>query len=426
MSNIVARTYRPRDERAMNEVIQKSFKSGTANAYPLPPSRFVVIGELDGKVVGHTSIRPMLFYAGGAIIRTGVLHMVGTDPAYQHKGIGHTILDKVNEIMRNEGLVLSILGTPVPRFYAPKGWEEVGIRREISVSRAIIEAYVKKMVEKLEIRDGSLDHLNDYVILHERMARKYWFFVHANTEFMKMQAQKACQGSLTEFFHEIWSGGNLVGYVLGSRDASVKEGEPLKITVQELALDQYTPELVASIYKELLAYDEEFQSVAAGPNVVPELTVALKGLGGMVKRLEGVDMVRINMVKEFLVLIRDQLDSTLATFLQQNKRTEARDVVFNVDGERVLLAYRNDHLAVHEREGNSHHSATFALSRNDLVRVVTGGVAPSTLVKEGKARCDSRAVLDQLDAMFPPQPVTITSSNAYFQALLPEMGIALN
>src|SRR5512137_331685 len=142
--SIVARTFQPRDERAMNEVIQKSFKNPGANAYPLPPSRFVVIAELDGKVVGHTSIRPMLFHVGGSIVRAGILHMVGTDPAYQHKGIGHAMMDKVNEIMRRERLAISLLETPVPRFYGLKGWEIVSDRVDVTVPRAAVEAGAAK------------------------------------------------------------------------------------------------------------------------------------------------------------------------------------------------------------------------------------------------------------------------------------------
>jgi GNAT superfamily N-acetyltransferase len=408
----------------MNEVIQKSFKNPGANAYPLPPSRFVVIAELDGKVVGHTAIRPMLFHVGGAIVRTGILHMVGTDPAYHHKGIGHAMMDKVNEIMREERLVLSFLETPVPRFYALKGWEVVADRVEISIPRAAVEASAAKMAGNLVLRVGSLDRLADYTASRERMAAKCWFFVHTNEQYMKPLVEKAFQGSLVDFFHEIWYNGKCIGYVLGSRDASVKEGEALRIAVRELSLDVYEPALVAGIFKELLAFDDEFQAVVAGFHVVPGLAAAMKELGGVEARLSGnVDMVRINMVRDFLGHARDGLDAALIAFLRREKRKKGEDVLLDVDGERVLLSCSSGHLTLKDGDVVGGRGATLALSRDDIARVVTGRITPSTLVKEGKARCDRHTVLAQLDAMFPPQPVVINYSNSFFQAHGREMGI---
>jgi GNAT superfamily N-acetyltransferase len=425
MSNIVARTFQPRDERAMNEVIQKSFKNPAANAYPLPPPRFVVIAELDSKVVGHTSIRPMLFHVGGAIVRAGILHMVGTDPAYQHKGIGHAMLDKVDEIMRQERLVLSFLETPVPRFYSLKGWEVVADRVEISIPRAAVDAGAAKLAGKLELRDGYLDRLADYTASRERMAAKCWFFVHANEQYMKPLVEKACQGSLVEFFHEIWHDGKFVGYVLGSRDSSVKEGEALRIAVRELALDVYDPGLVAGIFKELLAFDDEFQAVVAGFHVVPGLAAAMKALGGTDAKVGGnVDMARITMAKVFFEAVRGQLDAALLGFLRKGKQKEGKDILVDVDGERILLSCKSGHLTIKDGKGATGQYAAFTLSRSDLAVAATGRAAPTALVKQGRARCEPRAVLEQLDAMLAPRPVVINYSNSLFQAHGREMGIA--
>ncbi|MEX2681646.1 MAG: GNAT family N-acetyltransferase [Candidatus Sigynarchaeota archaeon] len=423
---MLVRTFQPRDEQAMNEVIQKSFKNPGANAYPLPPSRFVVIAELDGKVAGHTSIRPMLFHVGGSILRAGVLHMVGTDPAYQKRGIGHAMLDKAVEIMRSERLVLSFLETPVPRFYASKGWEVIRERVEISVSRAAVETRASKAPVGIELRDGSIDRLASYVALRERMANKCWFFVYTNEGYMKQLVEKACQGSLVDFFNEIWRDDRLVGYVLGNRDASVKNGESLRISIQELALDEYEPGLVASVFKELLAFDDEFEAVSAGFHVVPGLAAAMKEFGGTENKIGGnVDMVRINMVKEFFEAIRGQLDDALADFLHDEKLGFANDVIIDVDGERVTLSRASGHLVIHEggsTKGN--RGAVFALTRNDLARIVAGQTTPSTLVREGKACCEPQAALEQLDAMFLLQPVVINYRNNFFQAHMKEMGIA--
>lgn len=408
----------------MNDVIQQSFKNPSANAYPLPPSRFVVIAELDGKVVGHTSIRPMLFHAGGSIVRAGILHMVGTDPAFHHKGIGHAMMDKVDEIMRAERLVLSFLETPVPRFYALKGWEVVSDRLEITIPRAAVDAVAATVAGKLELRDGSLDRLADYAASRERMGSDCWFFVRTNEQYMKLLVEKACQGSLVDLFHEIWLDGRYRGYVLGSRDSSVKAGEALRIAVRELALDVYEPALVASIFKELLAFDDEFQAVAAGFNVVPGLAVAMKALGGTEASAGGnVDMARITMVKEFFEATRGQIDAALTGFLRAGTKKEAKDVLLDVGGERVLLSCTSGHVTIKDGQLARGRCAAFTLSRNDLARVVTGRIAPTALVKGGKARCEPPAMLEQLDAMFPPRPVVINYSNSFFQAHVHEMGI---
>ncbi|NMC04526.1 MAG: GNAT family N-acetyltransferase [Candidatus Lokiarchaeota archaeon] len=424
MSNIITRTYEPRDERAMNEVIQQSFKNPNANAYPLPPSRFVVIAELDGKVVGHTSIRPMLFHVGGSIVRAGILHMVGTDPAHQHEGIGHAMLDKVTEIMRAERLAISLLETPVPLFYRLKNWEVVSDRVDVTVPRAAVEAGAAKFKGTLELRDGSLDRLAVYAGTRERMGSKCWFFVHTNGEYMKLLADKMFHGSLVEFFYEIWLGGQYKGYLFGSRDISIKEGEALRITIKELAMDAYDPATIAAIYKELLSFDDEFQAVGAGFNVVPGLAVAMKALGGTDVKVGGnVDMIRINMVREFFKAIRGQLEPALAGFLRKAKQKEAQDVLLDVDGERVVLSCKGGHVVVNDGTSSCDGCATFSLARTDLARVVTGLVAPSVLVTEGKARCEPRVTLAQLDAVFPPRPVVINYSNHFFTAHAGEMGI---
>jgi len=421
----MVRTFIPgSDEPAMNEVIRKSFNSATANAYPLPPARFVIVAEIDGKIVGHTSVRPMLFHMGAGLVRTANLHMVGTDPAYQHQGVGHAMMDEANEISRREHLAMSILETPVPEFYALKGWEVVGNRTTIMLDRKAIKTAVRDATVTLDIRDGTLDHVDQYVDLRETVAKRCWLFVYSNKEYLKGLITPACQGSLVDFFHEIWQDGRLVGYVFGSRDTSVKEGEPLKIAVRELILETYTPEIVAKIFAYLLEFDEEFTAVSTGFFIVPELAYAMISLGAKVDDPGGnKDMVRVTLVKELVDTMHGDIDQGLAKLAEIISGFQGKDVLLDVDGERVLLGCASGHVQAWEIKEMPEGVPVFSVSRNEFLHVVLGTASPSLLVQEGRAGCNSEAILEQLDAMFPLRPVVINYSNNLFQTHLKEMEI---
>ncbi|HME51009.1 MAG TPA: GNAT family N-acetyltransferase [Candidatus Lokiarchaeia archaeon] len=425
MDNIVVRTFNPTsDEQAMNEVIRKSFNSATANAYPLPPDRFVIIAEIDGKIVGHTSVRPMLLHMGNALVRTANLHMVATDPDYQRLGVGHAMMDKANEISRQERLAISILETPVPEFYALKGWEIVGNRVSLLVNRKDIEAAASQAKIDLQFRDGTLDHVDLYVDLRETVAKKCWLFAHANKDYLGGLIAPACQGSLVDFFHEIWQDEKLVGYVFGTRDSSAKEGEPLKIGVREMILETYTLDIVARVFSFLLEFDEEFEVVNAGNFVMPELETIMNSFGGTASNPGGnKDMVRVSMVKELLDELHDVIDRELVAFLKRTRKKKGEEFLLDVDGERVLLSCGSGHLQTWVINEIPEGIPAFSLTRNDLARVVMGTASPSSLVNEGKAGCTTDLVLEQLDAMFPPRPIVINYSNHLYQAYLEEMGI---
>jgi GNAT superfamily N-acetyltransferase len=424
MNGLIVRTYQPDDEPGMNKVIQASFKNPTSNAYPLPPARLVIIAELDGQIVGHTSIRPMLFHAGKAIVRGQILHMVGTDPSHQNEGIGHAMMDKVDEISHAERLPISLLETPVPEFYAQKGWEIIEPRIEVVVARETIEQAAALGGENVDIVDGSWERLGEYTKLREQFGSKYWLFVHTSEDYMKALISSALNGSIVDYFYEIKLDGQLAGYVLGSRDVSGKEGEALKIGVRELVLDNYDPGVVARVLAFLLDFNDEFQAVAAGHFITSGLQEAMLSIGGVKKDVGGgVDMAKIIMGKEWLDEIAEIIDGNLKQFLFREDHEPVQDILLDVAGERILLACATGHFTALPETDDSSAANEYAVSRNDFTRMAIGKVLPSTLVQEGKATFSADSILEQLDALFPPHPVLLNYLNDLYRTHIFEMEI---
>jgi hypothetical protein len=241
---------------------------------------------------------------------------------------------------------------------------------------------------------------------------------------MKAIIGPALNGSLVEFFHEIHVDGLLAGYVLGSRDASGKEGEDLKIGVRELVLDAYEPAIVARVLAFLLDFDDEFKAVSAGYFITQPLQDAMIAIGGTRKVLVGnVDMAKITKGKEWLDEIAGIIDESLQQFLLSDDHDPVQDILLDVAGERVLLACSAGHFTTGPEPDNPNAAIEFAMSRNDFTRMAIGRVLPSTLVQDGKATINDDRLLAQLDAMFPLHPVLLNYLNSLYRTHMEEMGI---
>nr|MDO8108669.1 GNAT family N-acetyltransferase [Candidatus Sigynarchaeota archaeon] len=423
MDNLIVRTFDPGDEQGVNEVMRKAFKSPNANAYPFPPSRFIVVAELDGAIVGHTTLRPMMFYVAGKKIPGNVLHMVATDPAQQKKGIGHAVLDRVIEISEREGQLVSVLETPVPRFYGLKGWEIIGDRKELVISKASL-GESKDLPPGMEIADGNKDHVQVYAGLRERFARQFTLFAAGNVEYFQRIYEFVNNGSIVNFFHEIRLNGKIAGYVGGSRDADVKEGEPLKVTIREIVLDQVSDGILVAILRHLLSFDDEFQAVSINFPVSKEIEAVLLARGVKSRDPGGnKDMVRVNSVDGVINALGSEIGAGLSALVKQRKGTRAEDIAIDVDGQRVLVQCGKETCKAAKIDGTVAVKNQLSIIRNAFAWMVLGIKTPSDLVKSGAARCNPASILPQLDAMFPKRLVVLNYYPNFYQAHLKEMGI---
>lgn len=297
METIITRTFKNGDEAQVNAVIKKSFNNPGANAYPFPPHRFIVVAEIGRKIIGHTSIRPLLMYVHGNPVRAGILHMVGTDPDYQEKGAGRLMMDKAIEIMAREKITMSLLKTPVPKFYEKKGWHVIVDRDEtIKIPREKFQGVKEENKERIEVLDGDLKDLGRYVELRNEHGKRFNCFSWTNDEFMTKIYEEHASGAITSFFHEVRINDAVEGYFLGKRMSEVKEGEKLAHVINELVLNKWSKAIIGKILEFLFSFDEEFERVDIHCPVPEKILPLLEKIGTMVQvPISLVDMARVNL-----------------------------------------------------------------------------------------------------------------------------------
>jgi ribosomal protein S18 acetylase RimI-like enzyme len=96
---------------ALTDGLDERFDLSLFHAIETPDS-FVLVGEIDGVIVGFlwATIEPMLERAGGE--RIGRIRLIYTEPEARGVGIGHEMLETVLAQLRAEGIA---------RFDAPVG-----------------------------------------------------------------------------------------------------------------------------------------------------------------------------------------------------------------------------------------------------------------------------------------------------------------
>jgi aminoglycoside 2'-N-acetyltransferase I len=80
------------------------------------------LADSRGRVVGHASVVPRWFEAGGRRLLTGYVEAVCTHPTWQRRGVASRLLGQANGYIR-EGFDLGALSTGVAAVYRSNGWE---------------------------------------------------------------------------------------------------------------------------------------------------------------------------------------------------------------------------------------------------------------------------------------------------------------
>jgi aminoglycoside 2'-N-acetyltransferase I len=78
--------------------------------------------EEHGEVVAHASVVPRRIEIGGAPLNAGYVEAVATDPSRQRAGYGTTVMEAIDEIVRQD-FEVGVLATSAHHFYERLGWQ---------------------------------------------------------------------------------------------------------------------------------------------------------------------------------------------------------------------------------------------------------------------------------------------------------------
>jgi aminoglycoside 2'-N-acetyltransferase I len=80
------------------------------------------LADARGRVVGHASVVPRRFEAGGRRLLVGYVEAVATHPAWRRRGVASRLLAQANAHIRGQ-FDLGALSTGVAAVYRSNGWE---------------------------------------------------------------------------------------------------------------------------------------------------------------------------------------------------------------------------------------------------------------------------------------------------------------
>ncbi|MHA1791438.1 MAG: GNAT family N-acetyltransferase [Promethearchaeota archaeon] len=440
MSDIITRTFRKEDESEVNQVIKKSFKNPGSNAYPFPPNDFVIVAEYAGRIVGHVSIRPFLVYLHGEKIKCGVLHMVATDPDYQHRGIGHAMLDKAIEIMRKKSILISLLWTPIAPFYEAKGWIKFARLGVITVSRENVKEKILSKKDEIIIEDLDSRFLNSIISLNHQFAKNHQIIAHMTPAYLDEIAKLYQDGSIIRFFHVILKNNKFIGYIYGERSSEMKIDEPLSINVQEWVMNFNDNSTVHGVLDYLLDFDDDFEQVKVSCPVDEELSSILNAMNSKVSLTESKDMIRINSLKNLVIQLKTflshnwqkQLKSLNANpctcmqlMLDEDDKNPVNIKNYNNDNEIIIhFSTKPPFLEIQDETRNSGEKCpVFSTTRKGWALIITGTKSASELIEQQVAKCESNDVIAMLDMIFPKTQSFIRYNTNLFQSHLPLMNI---
>ncbi|MHA1682972.1 MAG: GNAT family N-acetyltransferase [Promethearchaeota archaeon] len=412
---IVVRLMDDGDEEGVALVIRRSFNSAGAHASPYPDKRFIVVAEVDGRIVAHASIRPIITWFQGTLVPCGILHMVGTDPDYQHQGIGTKVLEKCVEVMKREHLLISLLMTPVPRFYAILDWISLHPKRDHVINREQAESVEGDDAVELEEFPSPAD-LDSCLAMREAFASNHDLFVHSNRQYFDMLVEPYVSASIVNFIHVIKREGKAIGYLFGTRDSSAVDEHSLGIIVHEIVCRDYYPGLVASILKYLLEFDDEFNKVQFHHPLDEKLVIVLEGMGAVPLDHGLQDMFRINSLELLCASLEEQFNTSWMRARETQERL-IRNCIIETDDERVLFQFTNNYLNVVPKVIPASFTPTFKTDRKTFTRIIAG-MSPASILLEGNNE-RSKLYMDaisQLECIFKEKRSSIRYNTHYFPA----------
>ena len=132
---VSVREYREEDREPYEMIWTAAFHSGEAypSERPVPgSSETVYVAERDGRVAGIFTIRPSEVTCRRTALSCGGVAAVAVSADSRKHGVGRVMMTSLNEIMREDGLIVGNLRASHESFYRRFGWESCG--REVRIT----------------------------------------------------------------------------------------------------------------------------------------------------------------------------------------------------------------------------------------------------------------------------------------------------
>lgn len=124
-----------------------------------PRDRLLIKSE--ERILSHVRLLRREMRFGETDLPVGILTGVATRPEYQRQGCGTALLSRACQTLNQEGVVLALLSTPQPRFYAGRGWVINGRHCYSASPPRRILAYLKQREAELSRRQEPLPAIQD-------------------------------------------------------------------------------------------------------------------------------------------------------------------------------------------------------------------------------------------------------------------------
>lgn len=133
---------------------------------------------VDGKIASNVQIFPLHIRVGRAVLKTGALGSVGTDPNYRGLGLAHQILYAQTNYMKDTDYDISLLLASKHAFYEKAGWRLVP-----QTAYAIKKPASLKQPTRDEIIPYEARYLDEIRLIHEQFNKNRTYTVVRNESY---------------------------------------------------------------------------------------------------------------------------------------------------------------------------------------------------------------------------------------------------
>ncbi|MBD3185287.1 GNAT family N-acetyltransferase [Candidatus Bathyarchaeota archaeon] len=417
MPKIVSRTAMPDDMEDIELLIKRAFDNPSAHGRPYPALDLVIITEMDGEIVGHVSIRPIDVIARGSRVCCGVLHMVCIDPSHQREGIGTAMLHEAARVMDEEGLLISLLETPVPRFYELSDWCQLPPKKTLVLTRSIVNKLPSDgRVELVEITgDRGIDLVRSCSRSHDPL---HDIVAVDNRSYLEIDLADHLQGSITKFLHGITLSGKPIGFIVGERGSTYTKEGTLNIKVERCCfINPPSLEIISQACKGLFSFDEEFTEIHFKTPLAPSLISSLEKAGSTIIHQGNIDMLRINSVSRFLEAISPHLEETWLNHVEEIiERVKVPEFALQVAGETILFRFSREKITISDFTCDIDLIPSMRISRKELASLVCGHAGTLDLIRSRSEKAILQDAMTQLSLVFPERETRVRYNSHSFRA----------
>lgn len=135
---------------------------------------------VDGKIASHVQIFPLQIRVGQAILSTGAMGSVGTDPHFRGLGLAHKILHAQTHYMKETGYDISLLLASKHAFYEKAGWKLIP-----QTALAIKKPASREQPSNCEVIPFEARYLDEITLIYEQFNRNRTYTVVRNETYWR-------------------------------------------------------------------------------------------------------------------------------------------------------------------------------------------------------------------------------------------------